>query len=274
MALELTIEKPEDVDESIRALYVEKDGKYHLDISGLDKVTEESVRNAVATATRKANKEAQEERLKRKQYEKLGMTPEQIEEAITELQTLREKREEDDTKVKMDKGQWDALKQQMNEKHSVEVNKLKALIEDERKKVGELRKRIERHLVTSNAVSAIAEHKGVPQLLLPYVTNHIKVEELENGEFNLKVVDEKGEPLVNGKGDPLTISEFVGGMQSNEVFGRAFEGSGATGGGMRPGNGGAPSHSFKRRSDFKTEKERADFVDQYGVAAYMALPPT
>jgi DNA-directed RNA polymerase subunit F len=47
MALKLMLEKLEDVTEAQRALYVEKDGKFHLDVDGLEDTT--GLKNALAS---------------------------------------------------------------------------------------------------------------------------------------------------------------------------------------------------------------------------------
>jgi hypothetical protein len=57
----------------------------------------------------------------------------------------------------------------------------------------------------------------------------------ENGKYKPIVVDQKGDPRVNGKGEYLTISDLVGEMRQSEIFGRAFEGNG-------PGGSGTPPH--------------------------------
>ena len=117
------------------------------------------------------------------------------------------------------------------------------------------------------AVAAIAAAKGVPELLPPHVQKHVKVDE----NYNVQVVDAKGDPRVNGKGEPLSISDLIAEMKATEVYGRAFEGSGQSGSGMRPTNG-TGGTGITRRSEFKTEKDRAAFVDAHGIAAYNALP--
>lgn len=269
MALKLTIEKIEDVEEALRSMYVEKEGKFHLDVDGLDALTTEAAKQA----RKVANKEAEQERLKRKEWEKLGKTPEELQAMVdewTELQDLREKNQMTEAEKK---GQWDQLKQQMNEKHAGEIKKKDIAIADEQKRVGDLRKSIEKHLIQSTAMSAIVQHKGIPDLLLPLVQRHIKVAEQE-GEFIVKVVDDKGEPIVDGKGEPITIAEFVGEMQTNEVYGRAFQGTGSSGGGTRPANGGGQQipASITRRADLKTERERSEFIDKYGLSTYTNLP--
>lgn len=269
MALKLVIDKLEDVDEGDRTKYVERDGKFHLDVDGLDIVT----REAVQAAIKKSNEEAKQARLRLKPWETLGVTPEDIQkmrDELTELQSLKEQREMTEAEKK---GQWDELKKQMNEKHAAELSKRDELIRAEQAKIGDLKKSIEHHLMNSAALAAISEHKGIAQLLQPVVLRHIKVEQ-EGNKFDIKVVDERGEPRVNGKGDPLTLSEFVGEMQTDPTYGRAFEGTGSSGSGTRPVNngGGSPHPHIHKKSDLKTEADRAKFVDQFGLETYKNLP--
>ena len=54
----------------------------------------------------------------------------------------------------------------------------------------------------------------------------------------VKVTEETGDPAVNDKGEPLTISALVESFKSNETFAGAFDSSGLSGGGGKPpGNG-------------------------------------
>lgn len=50
-----------------------------------------------------------------------------------------------------------------------------------------------------------------------------------------------------------------------------LKGTGSSGTGARPGNGGGQTFTQKK-SDFKTEKDRAAFVNEHGLDAYKALP--
>lgn len=219
MALKLEVEKLDDVPESARSLYTEVDGRFRLDVD---------VEDAVKAATSKANREAAQFRHQVKKWEALGKSPDEIQEL---LEAAAKAEEEKAAKG----GEWDKLKAQMVEKHNKEL-------ENERTSKGRLRSTLERHLIDGAAVAAIAEAKGVPQLLLPHVRAHVKVVEDENGDFVARVVDAKGDPRVNSKGDFMSISDLVGEMRQNEVFGRAFESSGAGGSGT-PANGGSKSSS-------------------------------
>jgi hypothetical protein len=226
MDIEKVVDSLEAVPEALHGYYIEKDGKYHL-----EDVT--SLRNSMQHAKRERD-EAKKRAQSVDRWEKLGKSPEEIE----NLLAAQTKAEED----KLNKaGEWDKLKAQMNEKHQAE---LKA--KDDA--LGKLRQALERHLVDAAATNAIAEAKGVPKLLLPHVRSSVRVVE-EDGNFEVRVVDDKGDPRVNGKGDPLTIADLVGEMRQSEVFGRAFEASGRTGSGTPPnGSGGAGSPDLSKLS--------------------------
>lgn len=251
MTLKLTLDSLDDIDEAIKPLYVEDNGKFKLAVEGIEDTA--SLKGALA----KERKRADENEKQVKRWQRLGKSDEEIEALISAQEEHAQSEAER-------KGEWEKLRAQMNEKHAADI---KALND----KLAAKDKAIERYLIDSQATAAIAGAKGVPDLLLPHVQRHVRVVE-ENGEFQVRVVDAKGDPRVNGKGDPLSIPELVAEMKSTEIFGRAFEGSGQSGGGMPPANGGGGNPQVKRRSEFKNERERAAFVDAHGVDAYNALP--
>lgn len=97
-------------------------------------------------------------------------------------------------------------------------------------------------LVENAATAAVAELKGIPDLLLPFIKQQVKVAEAD-GQFKVTVVDGAGEVRYGATGSPMTIKELVAEMKAQEKFGRLFESDqqpGNGGGGMRPGSGGQP----------------------------------
>lgn len=89
-------------------------------------------------------------------------------------------------------------------------------------------------LVENAATTAVAEAKGVPELLLPFIKQQVKVVE-ENGEFKVYVVDSAGDQRYSGvTGSPMTIKELVAEMKTNSKFGRLFESDQQQGGGGKP----------------------------------------
>lgn len=238
MALKLEVTTLDEVPEASRALYKEADGKFRLDVD---------ISDALKDATSKANREAAQSRHLIKAWEKLGKSPDEIE----ELLAAHAKAEEDKAAKG---GEWDKLKLQMVEKHGKEL-------EGERAKGTRLRGTLERHLIDGAATAAIAEAKGVPQLLLPHVRAHVKVVE-ENDEFVARVVDAKGDPRVDGKGNFMSIGDLVSEMRQNEVFGRAFESSGAGGSGTPPNGGGGkpPSGAPRNWAEAKTAEQKVAYL--------------
>lgn len=239
MALKLIVDTLDDVPEALRGEYVEKDGKFHLGVDGLEDT------GGLKTALQKerADRAAYEKQVKA--WQGLGKTPDEIK----ELLAAQEKADEDKATRA---GEWDKLKAQMNEKHD-------AALRAKDETITAMRARLNAELVDAKAVAAIAAAKGVPELLLPHVQRHVKVDD----EFNVQVVDGKGDPRVGAKGEPLTIADLVAEMKASEVFGRAFEGSGQSGSGTQPnsaggagGNGGVP----KSWAEAKTDEEKAAFL--------------
>jgi len=161
------------------------------------------------------------------------------------------------------KGQWEVLQQQLVEAHQKELDTRDG-------RTAQLQAALETRLVDAEAVTAIAAAGGVPELLLPHVKRHIKVFE-EDGEFVAKVVDAKGSPRIGDtKGTPMTIAQLVEEMKATEVFGRAFNASGAGGSGASSNGssgGGAAGKKTMSVADWKklTPKESTQFFKDGGT---------
>lgn len=243
MALKAVLEKLEEVAEALRPLYTEKDGKFVLDVEGLEDT------NGLKSALEKERKAARDYEKQNRAWRDLGKTPEEIQ-ALVEAQ--RKAEEEKATKA----GEWDKLKGQIVEKHMKELKSKDDAI-------ASMKQTLEKHLVDAAATEAIAAAKGVPPLLLPHVRAYAKVVE-DNGEYVVRIVDAKGDPRVNQKGDFLSIKDLVEEMRQSEVFGRAFDASGRTGSGaplnQRPG-GSAPitlsREDAKDPAKYRAAKEAA-----------------
>lgn len=223
MSLKLTVDTIDEVPENLRSLYAEKDGKFSLAIEGYEDPA------GLKSALQKEREAARTYEKQAKAWTALGKTPEEI----AALVDAQRKAEEEKA---MKGGEFDKLKAQIIEQHKVEIAKKDGTLTA-------MRGHLERFLVDAQATTAITELKGVPALLLPHVKAAVKV--IEDGEaFAVRVVDANGNPRVNGKGEFLSIRDLVDEMRQNEVFGRAFEPTGTTGGGA----GGLGSGSGKKIS--------------------------
>ena len=267
MTLEAFVTDLEGVDENLRSEYTETDDGFQLkvlngfvpkdkveDVTGLKSALHKERENA-RTATRRA-RELED------QFG--GFDPD-------ELNTLREeklKAEEDRAKKA---GEWDKLKEQLVTQHQDEVGKLKA-------DNASLKTAYDSQLIDSEVVTAIAAEKGNAMLLKPHVRDHVKVVRDDAGLFSVQVVDDAGNPRVDGTGKFLEVLELVREMRDQETFAGAFIGTQSSGGGTPPGGGdggggggkgGIPS-DLKRGS--MTPRQKVDFINAHGDAEYQQLP--
>lgn len=250
MPLRLTVDKAEfdALPEAAQNFYAEKDGRFVLDAEGVEDTS--GLKSALQRERdeRKAAKEAL------KAFE--GIDPEEA----RSLLTNKKKAEEDALKQA---GKWEEMKSQI-------VSEWEKKLDPLAKERDRYRAAVDRYLIDAQATAAIAEHKGVPALLLPHVKQHIRVVE-ENGEFVARVVDANGNPRIgDAQGNPMTISQLVErDFKQNDIFGRAFEASGAAGSGAPAGSqaGGAGGKKQVKRADFDAmaPNERMAFIKAGGV---------
>jgi hypothetical protein len=253
LPFEPTVDSLDAVPEDARVFY-RKDatsGKFNL-------ITAESVTKLESSlgSVRTELTTAKERAKAVEAWEKLGKKPEEIEEL------LENQRKADEQKIK-DAGEWDKLKAQIDENHG-------KVVKEKDGRIKTLQSALERRLIDSEAIGAIAELKGSPTLLLPHVRNRVKVEE-KDGDFHVTVLDADGKtPKLNDKNEPMSIKELVASMREDEQFGRAFEGSGHSGGGGSGGKGGSGTPSGMKKSEMSA-KEKAAFMRDHGFEAYRAL---
>lgn len=206
----------------------------------------------------KANREAKDRRLKLREYEEAGMSPEEIKE-------LREKQEKQKFREMERKGEWEKLKSQLTETYQQELSK-----KDE--ELQKMRQSMERNLVDREVTAAIAKHDGIDLFLRPHVRESVKLVEDDNGNLVPRVVDSDGSPKFNSKGDYMGVDEFVASLREHEEFGLAFKGRGQSGAGTKSAatNGNKPIPK-KKRSDMSMDEKRA-FMKEYGIDEYERLP--
>lgn len=118
-------------------------------------------------------------------------------------------------------------------------------------------KKLEVVTLKADAVTAISEADGEPDILLPHVLGRAALTE-EDDEFLTVVRDEAGEPLMKG-GKAGTLADVVAELKAKPKFAGAFGGTGASGSGARATatGGGAPPVGTKAvAEEQKTAKRR------------------
>lgn len=232
--LKRVVDKLEDVPEKHRDLYVERGGRFYLEAEDNDDMAE------VRSALEKERTKNTELGRQIKKWEKAGKTPEEIMsllEGNADLDAAIEKARKD-AEVAADK-----RIEQVNKKHQQDLDK-------QSQRAQKLTQKIHSLVVEAPALSAVSKHKGIATLLMPHIKQRVKVVE-DGEEFHVRVVDAKGEPRVNGKGEFLGLDDLVAEMRESDDFSRAFEGTGAGGSGTRPGGGnGAGGAKTMKRAAF------------------------
>lgn len=234
MSLSLHRENLDGLEAALHPLYKQgDDGKYHLQVEGLEDTA--GLKSALQKE-REANKKSSDQI---KAWQGLGKTPEEISELLKAQEDVQKQREDLERQEALKKGEYQKILDGEAKKREQMAAKHQAELEAEKSTALRYRSLLEQNLVDAQATAAIAEAKGVPQLLLPHLKGRVKVVE-EDGKFNLQILDAAGNPMVSdAAGTPATFKTLVESFKADPIFGRAFEGSGASGGNAA-GNGGRP----------------------------------
>lgn len=213
MALKATVSTLDDIEEAHRPLYVERDGKYVLDVDA-------DPGGALKSALQK---ERTTNSTLKKRLKDLGLDDRDDAE-IAELLDLGEKAKQG---VHRATDQVEQVKTALTKSHQKEVDKKDATIR-------ELTGSLEDLLVEGAAKDAIRDQKGDDFILLPHIRSQVVVVRNDEGKYVARVKGEKpGEFRLNDSGDPMSPADLVAEMRANPKYESAFRGAGGSGGGAR-----------------------------------------
>jgi hypothetical protein len=229
MALKAVLESLTGVPESLRAEYKEQDGKFYLDIDGLDD------HHGVGALVRAKGYEKENAR---KANEKVTQLTSDLESVRNELEELR--------KNGIPKGDVDKLEQSYKTKFAGEEKKLTD-------KIASLTTKLEKHLLDEQAMKLATELAAKPEyieLLMPHIRNRMT---LEGDEHTLRVLDKDGAPSA------LNMDDLKKELQANKAFAAILTGSKATGGGAGGGQGGGAALRNNKKFNDLNEAERTEW---------------
>lgn len=201
MALKRSLDKTEfaSLDAGLKSQYLERDGKYVLDVDDTPAI-------AALDAERQARKA-----LEAKLAGYGDLTPEQVK-ALNEGKAKAE-REKD-----FASGNFEKILAEERAKHAKDLE-----LRDAREKG--LRTTVESALIDAEATRAIVEHGGNPALLLPIIKGRTRLETVGDREVAV-VIGEKGGPRLKTGAqkadDYMPINEFVAEMKSDKTYAGAF----------------------------------------------------
>ncbi len=206
------------LSEEIKKEYKKQsDGTFLLDVLAVDGFAMEDVKGLkTALSSERTQREAAESKIK--SFE--GVDAAKAREALKKVEEMANWTPEDKVKE-----QTDAFKKQLEDKHRGELGKKDEVLTT-------LTKQLEKVMIDAEAIKAITENKGSATLLLPHVRNSTRMKQTEKGDYVVEIYNNDGSTRISpiaGSTAPMTISEFVAEMKSNETFAPAFDGTGATG---------------------------------------------
>lgn len=225
MALQakITEEAYSGLNEALKTEYKRgDDGKYTLDVTPVDGF---GLDNTKGLKTALAKERENVTNLNTKLGKFGDLDADKAKAALDKLEKMNA--DNPDEKVK---AQIETIKTQMGEKHQAEIDGLN-------KKTATYTKEIERLSIEATASQVIATNKGNAALLMPHIKGMTRVRE-DNGQFIVDVLDKDGTPRISpntGNNSAMTIDELVTEMKTSDTYAPAFEGSGASGGGAKPG---------------------------------------
>ncbi len=236
--LKFQLDTLEGVDESVRAFYTEKDGKYVLGIEGLP------------------------------QPEDVSGLKSKVEELLAEKKTEADKRKAAEEQARLEReealrksGNVEELERSWSEKYSRREAELAGQLESERNTLqGQIR-----DLTVGRTATEIATTLAIPgsaKALLPHIERRLSVEQ-RDGKPTVVVLDQAG------KLSATTLEELKSEFTKDPAFGPLIAGSKASGGGAGgAGNGGGAA---LKRSEMSSVAKR-EFITANGQDAYLKLP--
>ncbi len=248
--LKYKLDSLEGLDDSVKTLYVESNGSYHLDTDASPTKTDDDV-----AALKKALEAERREHKKSRSRIHDDIDPDEY----AALKAAADSAEEDRA---IKAGEFDSMKQQITAKHQKAVDGLTA-------QIGERDSMLDKE-IRQNGILTAANAAGV----LPEMSDWIMFQAMQvtklNDEYKTAVVDDQGNQRVNAKGEPMTISEMIAEMAESPKYAAAFRGTSQSGMGIKPSNGSGGQLSGLSRSKM-TATQKAAFVRKHGQEKYFNL---
>lgn len=230
--LKYELENLDGVEESVKSLYEEKDGKYVLKIEGIPQPQQHS-----------------DEGLRKK-----------VDELLAEKKAEQQKRKEAEEQAALEharkKGDIDALEKSWGEKFTARETEL---LNEKKSLEAQVYK-----LTVGSKATELAAKLAVPgsdSVLLPHISNRLQVETVD-GEIKIRVLDLQGKPSA------LSIEDLEKEFRANEAFKPLIRASNASGSGASGGQGGGAT---KKPSEMnQTERAAWQKDDPEGFAQAVA----
>ena len=204
--------------EPVQAEYTQgDDGRYQLDVEGVDGFALEDVGGLKKSlSTERSSRQKLEKQLK--QFEDLD--PEEARNALEALQNQPDQK----TVEERAKELAEQRTQQFVKKHQQELSTREEQLQSMDKQMRKL-------LIDNQVNSALDEHGGDKAVLPYFIKQRVDMQKDDSGNYRTVVLNEDGNEEVDGRGDPVSVSDFIANLAKDQKYGAYFKGSGARGSG-------------------------------------------
>ena len=262
--LKAVYETTDEIPENLREYYAESDaGGYILSVSDESGYALENVQGLKSTLGKLKDRATKaEEGLK--QYSAIGRSPQELAEALQQLESLRITQGEESEAISRMKAELDNVKRSARENIEQATAPIQSLADARMEQIKDL-------LIDSQLQNAIIEAGGNPRLLMPILKNEVRARTDEDGKVIVEIVDADGTPRVKGKDlAPMGFSDLVAERRNDPDLAVAFKANGHSGGGTTPDS---TARQGGARREFTPEEVASMSLSEYRQAREQGLIP-
>lgn len=225
--LKYFLDSLDDLDDSQKALYAEKEGGgFQLQVDGVE---DTSALKRAKDHEKEARKAAEDK-------------ARELSDQLAEIQKKAKEAEDDKARKS---GDTEALENSWKEKLANRETELSGQIDS-------LKGEVQNLLVDSKAAALAAEISSAPNVILPHIKSRMAVEYDESGKPQTRILD------ANGKPSAATLDDLKSELTAREDFQAIIIGSKASGGGA--GAGGSGGGASKIDLSKATPKEKVAYL--------------
>jgi len=262
--LKAVYEAADEIPENLREYYAESDaGGYILSVSDEGGYALENVQGLKSTLGKLKDRATKaEESLK--QYSAIGRSPQELAEALQQLESLRITQGEESEAISRMKAELDNVKRSARENIEQATAPIQSLADARMEQIKDL-------LIDSQLQNAIIEAGGNPRLLMPILKNEVRARTDEDGKVIVEIVDADGTPRVKGKDlAPMGFSDLVAERRNDPDLAVAFKANGHSGGGTTPDS---TARQGGARREFTPDEVASMSLSEYRQAREQGLIP-
>lgn len=257
-------EKYESLSDEMKEHYIERDGKFVLDVTKTDGLCLENVDGLKSTVEklRASEKTLQtevktvENVLKTAQTDHkefvtkyTGIDPVAAKSALDKIDEI--KNWDGETKVREAvQIAEQRTEQKMQSKLDEVVSQNTTKVEELEGNLADSQSQLQEAIVTSKIIEAISKEGGNVDVLMPHVRNQVVMAKDSHGKWRPEVVKSDGTPRIgDSAGNDMTITQLVAEMKTQDTFAACFPGTNSSGSGK---TGSSEGGKQKKTNEGKT----------------------